>query len=114
MEFTEENLKVNLEKYLIPENMHNGILNYIIDGTIPGSFLQAVLNNDLKGAIVNADDTNITRLIAYVNFFYNAAPGNCWGSKELVINWHIHGGLRHTNSQTRAEVIDRVDHDDGE
>jgi hypothetical protein len=114
MEFTEEKLTDSLNQYQIPQNMHNGILNWIIEGTIPGNFLYAVVNNDLRGSLIAADDINITRLTAYIQFFYNAAPGGCWGSKEKTTAWHIQGGLRHVNFKSEIIAYDGLDNEEGE
>ena len=43
---------------LIPEYMIGSLRRYIENGIEPGSFLSAVLCNDLRGACECADDTN--------------------------------------------------------
>jgi hypothetical protein len=53
----------------------------------PGDFLQAVICNDLTGAVGMADDDNLLNLPAFVHYFYNEAPSNCWGSKEKMKAW---------------------------
>jgi hypothetical protein len=72
----------------VPAYMHEGIVMYVEKGVLPGAFLQAVICNDLKAACMNADDTNIELLLAYVCFFYNFTPSPCWGSKEKMEAWH--------------------------
>jgi hypothetical protein len=94
MDFTQDQLNVALARYHIPIRMHPGIIRWIQSGVKPGQFLTAIIENDLKEAINRADDENIIRLVAYVKFFYNAAPGGCWGSKEKVEQWQKQGGLR--------------------
>jgi hypothetical protein len=79
-----EIVKKTLTDYGIPSYMHEGIIKYIYEGIIPGSFLRAVLENNLKDAIANADSTNILIISNYVEFFYNEVPGNIWGSEERV------------------------------
>ena len=71
----------------IPERMHGAIQRYIEQRIGPGDFLMAVLCNDLREACARADDENITLLPVYVAFFYNEAPGACWGSPEKVRAW---------------------------
>jgi hypothetical protein len=34
-----------------------------------------------------ADDQNIKVLPAFVAYFYNEAPSQCWGSKEKMESW---------------------------
>lgn len=71
----------------IPGYMYTGIINYIVDRIEPGDFLSSILRNDLMGACVYADDTNLGLLPVYVSFFYNEAPTACWGSKENIQEW---------------------------
>lgn len=79
---------------LIPEYMIGGLRRYIEQGIEPGSFLSAVLANDLKEAVGRTDDVNRNRLGDYVMFFYNYAPGDCWGSDEKFQAWLKRGGLQ--------------------
>lgn len=39
-----------------------------------GSFLTAVVENDLEGAVGKADSTNVRALPVYLKYFYNYAP----------------------------------------
>jgi len=73
--------------FYIPERMEDGIRRYIDERVRPGDFLQAVISNNLKEAVWRADEENINNLPAYVSYFYNEAPSNCWGSKEKMENW---------------------------
>jgi len=73
--------------YYIPPRMMGGIERYIIEGIIPGQFLQAVICNDIKEAFGRADDENFHLMPAYINYFYNEAPAQCWGSKKHMENW---------------------------
>ena len=73
--------------FYIPKRMESGIELYIKKGIMPGSFLTAVICNDLQGAVGAADSENIHNLPAYVSWFYNEAPHNCWGSKERMHAW---------------------------
>jgi hypothetical protein len=77
----------------LPEHMHGAIARYIERGIPPGSFLEAVLSNDLKGAVGRADHINRERIGDYVRFLYNDAPAGCWGSPEAVSDWIKAGGL---------------------
>ena len=71
---------------VIDPNMQS-IKLYIENRMKPGSFLEAIICNDLKEAVARADDFNIRNIPAYVEFFYNRAPINCWGSTEKYLNW---------------------------
>jgi hypothetical protein len=77
----------------IPHHMRDAVAAYIMHGQIPGSFLQAVICNDLAGACRKADDINVTHLRDYVRFFYNNAPSGVTGSVEAMNKWANAGGL---------------------
>jgi hypothetical protein len=72
---------------MLPEHCRDGMKLYIEHGIPPGSFLMAVLENNLVEAFGRADDVNINRLYDYASFLYNQAPSGCWGSKEKVSKW---------------------------
>jgi hypothetical protein len=71
----------------IPAYMYRGIVSYVDDHVIPGDFLQAIISDNLKAAIANADDTNMWLLPVYVMFFYNYTPAACQGSHKAMISW---------------------------
>lgn len=73
--------------FTIDAHMMEGIRNYVEHGIEPGSFLSAVICNDLKGAVAAADFRNMPNLPAFVGYFYNEAPSQCWGSNEKMIAW---------------------------
>ena len=73
--------------FYIPDRMMPGITRYINDRILPGQFLQAIICNDLKAACSRADDENQRNLIAYVGYFHNEAPSQCWGSKKKMMAW---------------------------
>lgn len=77
----------------LPEHCRHGMKLYIERGILPGSFLQAVLANDLMGAFGRADDINRSRIQDYVTFLYNEVPAMCWGSREAIRRWVERGGL---------------------
>lgn len=64
-----------------------GVKLYIENRIEPGSFLCALMENDLKEACARADDVNRHMLFEIVNWFYNEAPSTCWGSREKVKRW---------------------------
>ena len=71
----------------IPDHMRDGIELWIDQGIEPGSFLMAVICNDLKGAFASADSINESRIKNFVQFFYWHAPSECWGSTEKATAW---------------------------
>lgn len=53
----------------------------------PGSFLYAILTNNLKEAFAQADEENERDMQEIVAYCYNYLPCNCWGSPENVEEW---------------------------
>jgi len=78
---------------LIPQHMQNGVVLWVCMGILPGSFLRAVVENDLFGACRAADDVNQNAIFRYANFFHNYAPSECFGSPKKVAAWEKQGGL---------------------
>jgi len=72
---------------ILPSHMQDCARRYIEDRIEPGSFLTAVICNDLAGAFLKADDTNYTAMGDWVKFFYWEAPSDCWGSPEKFKAW---------------------------
>jgi len=63
-------------------------LGRYVEHRIPtGSFLQAVLENDLMGAMGQADETSRENLFSICLLVYNEIPSNCHGSPEKVTAW---------------------------
>ena len=73
--------------FYIPEYMMESIDNYISKRIPTGDFLEAVISNDLTGAVARADTNNLPNLPAFVSYFYNEAPSECWGSSEKYQRW---------------------------
>lgn len=88
---------------LTPDHLRSGISLYISEGIIPGSFLQAVICNDLKEAAFTADNTNYHRLGDIARFMYWHTPTACQGSREKMIAWHDHQGLKGLMDDHRSQ-----------
>lgn len=71
----------------LPEHCREGVRNYIERHQPVGHFLQAVIENNFRAAVLRADDTNSERLKDYAIFFYNHAPSQCHGSREAYKQW---------------------------
>lgn len=71
----------------IPDLTKNAINLYIEKGIMPGSFLYAVLTNNLFDAVGSADSYNMIELPNIVKFIYNEVPSSAWGSKDKVTTW---------------------------
>src|SRR6185436_832263 len=79
-----QDLRAKLAWANVPSDHHEELLGYILHGVPPGSFIRAVLENDLKAACAHADDGNRPKIFSFVAFLYNYAPLQCWGSPEAV------------------------------
>jgi len=83
----------------IPEHMRDGARLYAERGVHPGSFLTAVLTNDLVGAYRCADQINAAAMRAWVSWMYNELPMGAWGSHEKIDAWCESGGGLGLNEQ---------------
>jgi len=65
----------------------NSLKLYVEQGVLPGSQLQAVLENDLYGAFSRADSWRSAHMMDIVSYCCNNIPSACWGSPEKVEAW---------------------------
>jgi hypothetical protein len=72
---------------MIPLLIKSGIDRYVSEHTPVGSFLTAVLSNDLMGAIGHADNDSLAALREICSYIHWEIPAMCHGSKEVVENW---------------------------
>lgn len=86
----------------IPEYMHHSISEYVDRGTPPGDFLRSVLCNNLRDAVVYADDTNMWLLPVYTAFIHDNAPSECWGTKAKVYEWMALKQTEYKNEKVSA------------
>lgn len=70
----------------VPRHMQDGLTRYLRYGIRPGSFLVAVLENDLSGAVERGDIQNQAALASYPLFLFQM-PVLCWGTREKVEAW---------------------------
>jgi hypothetical protein len=79
-------------------------------GALPsvGSFLFAVLSNNLVEAFRRADDGNAAAMQEIVAYCYNKLPSECWGSKEKVEAWLENAGTNHAFLAGPGAVINGV------
>ncbi len=73
--------------YDVPDHLREGLVRYFKDGVLPGSFLQAVLCNDLTQAVSRADPRAFAGLRRLVEFLMWEAPLQSWGSRVRVLAW---------------------------
>jgi hypothetical protein len=88
MNETMDETKARLEEKF-GASMVGAIEKWTEQGIMPGSFLSAIITNDLKGAVGAADNKNIRLIPEYVFYFYNYCPSSCWGSPEKASEWQV-------------------------
>lgn len=66
---------------------------YAKTGRPVGSFLTALLSNDLFQACSRADNENVWTVPIITAYVYNHLPGECWGSAAKVKAWIQKRGL---------------------
>lgn len=71
--------KTNDWCHLIRRDVLEALERYVFDRIAPGSFLEAVLLNNLSEAIGQADEQNYRTLKYIVAHVYNCLPAQCWG-----------------------------------
>lgn len=86
-EFRRKIQGVYISGQVIPFYMYDGLEQYVFDGARPGSFLCAVLENDLVKAASRADDKNMQCLAAWASLLYNVMPCRSWGSRKAIDAW---------------------------
>ena len=80
-------MRYQVDGYYIPDRMMPAIDRYINDRVKPGDFLQAIIRNDLFGTFGAADRENMENIRAYLIYFHNEAPSQCWGSRHKMEAW---------------------------
>jgi hypothetical protein len=74
-------------RHLVPLHMWGGIERYMTRGIPGGSFMNALLSNDLMEAFACADGENTDNMRNWCAFLYNYAPRGSYGSPENVAEW---------------------------
>lgn len=77
----------------IPERTQGSFSRYINHGIPPGSFVTAVLTNNLVESVGAADTENLIALTDIARFIYNELPCSAWGNQNIVDAWIEKGGL---------------------
>lgn len=86
----------------LPEYTREGLVDYLRYGIPPGSFLSAVLSNDLYEAVKRGDHECQGALAAFVIVLANDAPIDAWGDREAVRAWIRRGQELRRNAMSGA------------
>lgn len=76
-----------LTDYPFPLRIKEGLALYLGAGIRPGSFLSAVLENNLLSAVRNADPVSQQATFGIVRWLANQAPATAWGSERRVSDY---------------------------
>lgn len=74
----------------LPEHIREGVRRWLEEGLTPGSFLRAVIRNQLVDAVQRADHINLPLLGHIVYWFVNNAPEGSYGSDRCLSNWPMY------------------------
>lgn len=72
---------------LAPTEILEALMRYREHGVPTGSFLEAVLENNLSEAVGRADYKNLEALPHIVAWVYSYMPRDRWGNREKVVAW---------------------------
>jgi hypothetical protein len=88
---TVDNYTDLLAKSAVPTHLQAGLVRYFVGHIAPGSFVLAILQNDLAGATkAAADEETRDAIIPIVDWLYREAPPDSWGSIARVRVWLQH------------------------
>lgn len=91
---------------ILPDHMHDAIVAWIEQARPTGSFLRALLSNNLMDAFGQADEANTAAMRQWVIYLYNYAPAGCFGSPEKVRSWIERGGLHGRKTEPAEAEMD--------
>jgi hypothetical protein len=94
----------NVNYLKVPPHMRDGLELYVNYGVMGGSFLTAVLENNLVEAFGHADETNRHAMFLWAMWLHNDAPRGCWGSPEAVKAWVASQGLEGIKAREQMEA----------
>ena len=77
----------------LPEYMRESVIMYACHGFPVGGFVRAVLTNDLRAAVLSADEDNLRAIAAWGKFVAIHLPSDCVGSLDAYWKWTEVGGL---------------------
>jgi hypothetical protein len=82
-----KDLLADIDYLILPVSCREGMRRWIEQGIEPGSFLCAVIRNELVEAFIAADTYNRTAMGYFCLFLRHEAPPECWGSREKMDAW---------------------------
>ena len=71
----------------VPDHTREALERYFLYAFEPGSFVKAVLCNDLVSSVARADHFNKPALADIVRWLIDNAPEGSWGHEEYYQEW---------------------------
>jgi hypothetical protein len=75
----------------LPQGFYDTLRLYVEHRARPGSFMTAVLSNNLREAVGHGDDASLAKIRPLIQFIHCRLPGDCWGTPAKVKAW-LQGG----------------------
>jgi len=91
----------------LPPHMRGSMQRYYERGIPGGNFLTAILENRFVGAILHADEVNLSDLENCAIFLAWEIPTTCWGSPEKVRKWIESGGAIGMHNRKDRRLLPR-------
>jgi hypothetical protein len=82
-----DHLRQRLKNSDVPRSLHDGLVEYFAARRPTGSFLHAILENDLVQASLRADPVNRFEIATIALFLHHNFPSEPWGSRQRVVDW---------------------------
>lgn len=76
-----------MEQRNVPEHLRGALARWYEEALPPGSFLMAVLSNNLMESFKRSDTNGLKSLDSLVDFLFHHFPMDAWGSRENVDTW---------------------------
>jgi hypothetical protein len=80
-------LPIQMQVCDVRPHLQGGLVRYVVDGLLPGGFLQACLCVNLIEVARRGDPNSLLSLPGVIAFLEHYAPEDCWGSREKVAAW---------------------------
>lgn len=88
----------------VPVHLRGGLIRWIEQGIVPGSFLRAMLVFDIDNARVYADPESAMHIATIEQWLWEFAPDECWGGAKEVAQWE---GLQVNGSEVDDDPVIR-------
>ena len=96
----------------VPDHTREALERYFLYAFEPGSFVKAVLCNDLVSSVARADHFNKPAIAGIVEWIVNNAPDGSWGHEDYYKEWIAKGpAYQHFQKSITWEALN-ADHTD--